>query len=68
MSDVGWIFSSGDNPSDGLTKDKRCGLLESQLDMGYLHVQAKQWNIWNKWGADVETTGEGDDFWLEDYN
>ena len=44
ISDVGWV-SSNDNPADGLTKEKRCSLLEKLLDSGRLDVVAKQWII-----------------------
>ena len=57
ISDIGWICSK-DNPADGLTKAKRCDLLEHVLYTGRCDVQAKQWivrNVFSKDGNDNET-------------
>ena len=56
ISDVGWICSEN-NLADGLTKAKRCDILERVLETGPCDVQAKQWivpNVFSKDGNDNE--------------
>ena len=60
ISDVGWIVSE-DNPADGLSKPKRCELLESILDSGRNELKAEKWIIRNNFQLNQDCAINGKD-------